>query len=160
MCLVFCSYGCYSSGRLLPGPGSLPSLVAVSSSETGFRTGGRAGPLACLLPPSPSPVARGPSRLTPSAQARMESCDAFPQLLRSSLEPPCSRQTVAPTSSRRPGFCSHHLTPLPPLPGQGPIGIPDYTGELSDTEALSSLVLPPNPVTSKFSIIQIQGHNC
>lgn len=42
----------------------------------------------------------------------------------------------------------------------GPTGIPDYTGELSDTEALSSLVLPPNPVTSKFSIIQIQGHKC
>lgn len=64
LCLVFCSYGCYSSGRLLPGPASLPGLVAVGSPETGFRAVGWAPD----LPASSQPLsrgARGSSLLTP-----------------------------------------------------------------------------------------------
>lgn len=66
LCLVFCSYGCYSSGRpAVWAPGSPPGLVAVGSSETGpgFRTVDWAGLLASS---HPSPAgSESPCLLTP-----------------------------------------------------------------------------------------------
>lgn len=42
----------------------------------------------------------------------------------------------------------------------GPAGIPGSTGELSDTEALSSPSLAPKRSHQQALHIQVQGHNC
>jgi len=44
--------------------------------------------------------------------------------------------------------------------GAGPAGIPGSTGELSDTEALSSPSLAPKRSHQQALHIQVQGHNC
>lgn len=151
LCLVFCSYGCYSSGRLAPwAPGALPGLVDLGSSETepGFRTVDWAGgwPASFLpAPPRQGLKALPPPPRPPTPCARMESCDAFSQLLEAAPAPGDVTGCTGPPHP--PPLCLHCQG--------GAARIPDYTGELSDTEALSSPTLAPNTVTSKFSIVQV-----
>lgn len=165
-CLVFCPYGCYSSGRPAPwAPGALPGLVAVSPSETGPGPGLWTGPLASSLAPVP-PLGRAwsPSLLSLPHHAQMGGCDIF--LPGSSLEATeltelgCTEATWHQPGPAGRGFRCPHLPHLPALPGQDPAGTPDHhAGELSDTEALSSSSLAPRCSHQQVLLIQVQGHH-
>lgn len=61
-CLVFCSYGCYSSGRLLPGPGPFQVLWCQLFRDRTWLQDYGLGP--CLLAP-PTPVLQGPKAPLP-----------------------------------------------------------------------------------------------
>lgn len=159
MCLVFCSYGCYSSGRpAVWAPGSLPGLVAVGSSEIGpgFRTVDWAGLLASS---HPSPAGSESPCLLPPDRARGGGCDTFSQLPQRHSE-----ATVLTENSCTEGAVHQPLPRAKALRPSStaraaPAGVPGYAGELSDTEALSSPSLAPERSHQQVLHIQVQGHN-
>lgn len=139
---------------LLPGPRSLPGLVAVGSSETepGFWTVGWAAgllasshalphrarrPFSSHPPPPPRP-GREVATLLPASQKQLGGHQAH----RGQLHGSC----FAWTFPRPPAQASALImSPLCLTARAGPTGIPDHSGELSDTEALSSPSLGPKP---------------
>lgn len=86
-CLVFCSYGCYSSGRPAPWALGPSGPCCCHPSEAGPGSGLQIGLLACLLPPCP--LLAGPRPLLDSPAPMMSPWEVvvfYPGILRSSLE--------------------------------------------------------------------------
>lgn len=132
-----------------PGPfqALLPSALLRQNPASGLWT----GPPACWLPPPPSATGPGgPSLLAPSHQARTGSRDPSPGSSEAARRPPCSPGTAAWKPLRidlpPPAQASALIISFLCLTARaGPAGAPDPTGELSDTEALSSPSLGPKP---------------
>lgn len=129
---------------LLPGPGPFQALLVSALLRQDPASGLWTGPLACLLPPIPFPAgSEGPSLPIPPP-CRMGSCDTSPSFPEAARRPPRSPRMAAPALPTGRDFCSSSH-PFASTARAGPTGIPDHTGELSDTEALSSPSVTPQP---------------
>lgn len=136
-----------------PGPFQALLLLALLRQDpaSGLWTG-----LACLLPPTPLLQGLKALVFSPRTMPEWEVVTLSPSFLGSTRRLPCSLTEAAV------------YQPLPQakalLPSStaraGPPGIPGYTGELSDTEALSSPSLAPKRSHQQVLHIQVQGHNC
>lgn len=130
LCLVFCSYGCYSSGRPLPGPpGPFEALLLSALLRQDLASRLWTGPWACLLPPTPSPA--GLEALfffSPAIMPEWEVAAFPPSFLEAAQRLPCSQRMAIQMllrtnlSASSQGFCSIISPPLLPLPGWGPLG--------------------------------------
>lgn len=135
------------------GPGPFQALLLSALLRQNPASGLWAGPPACWLPPTPSRTGPGgPSLLTPPPpRPGREVATLLPasqkqlgghQAHRGQLHGSC----FAWTSPRPPAQASALImSPLCLTARAGPTGIPDHSGELSDTEALSSPSLGPKP---------------